>query len=233
MGWSDSEEADASKHMVVGRARVFDRPIALAGFMGVGKSTLGKLLAEALDREFIDTDREVEAVSGRTPNDFFARGDEAGFRRIEAQVIRDLMRRGSVVISLGGGALLDPTSRRLVQRQTALVHLHVSWNDLRVHLAEIAEGRPLLEGKPEPEIHRMYLARLHTYQGAALRITVSRVSIAEAMRTVLTALDLVRGRTALTAALPVSNRVDVTTWDQAWLRQGATVPGRAPRGLRA
>lgn len=220
MGWTDHEEHDASRHMVAGRARVFDRPITLAGFMGVGKSTLGKLLAEALGREFFDTDREVEGISGRTPNDFFARGDEAEFRRLEAQVVRHLVTKGSVVVSLGGGALLDPTSRRLLQHETALVHLHVPWNHLRIHLAEIAEGRPLLTGKSVPEIHRMYLARHHTYQGAALRITVSRVSVDEAMRTILTALDLVRGRTALTPALPVGNRVDVANWDEAWLRRG-------------
>ena len=70
-----------------------------------------------------------------------------------------------------------------------------------------------------PEIHRMYLARHHTYQGAALRITVSRVSIDEAMRTILTALDLVRGPTTLTAALPARARFDVASWDQAWLRR--------------
>lgn len=220
MGWTDHEEADASRHMVAGRARVFDRPIAVAGFMGVGKSTLGKLLAEALDREFVDADREVEAISGRTPNEFFASGDEAEFRRTEAQVVRDLVARGPIVISLGGGALLDPTSRRLLQRETALVHLHVPWSHLRAHLAEIAEGRPLLKGKSVPEIHRMYLARHHTYQGAALRITVSRVSVDEAMQTVLTALDLVRGRTALKPALSLGNRVDMADWDQTWLRQG-------------
>ncbi len=205
--------------MVAGRARVLDRPIAVAGFMGVGKSTLGKLLAEALDREFVDTDREVEARSGRTPNQFFAAGEEAGFRKLEAQVIRELVARGPIVISLGGGALLDPTSRRLLQRETALVHLHVPWSHLRVHLSEIAEGRPLLKGKSVPEIHRLYLARHYTYQGAALRITVSRVSVDEAMNTVLTALDLVRGRTALKPALSLGNRVDVADWDQAWLRQ--------------
>lgn len=77
MGWTDHEEDDASRHMVAGRARVFDRPIALAGFMGVGKSTLGKLLAEALDRNFFDTDREIERRTGRTPNDFFAKSEEA------------------------------------------------------------------------------------------------------------------------------------------------------------
>ena len=198
---------------------MFDRPIALAGFMGVGKSTLGKLLADALHRDFFDTDREIERRSGRTPNDFFANGEEAEFRRIEAQVVRELVRRGPVVISLGGGALLDPTSRKLLQHKTALVHLHVSWTHLRVHLSEIAEGRPLLKGKSVPEIHRMYLARHHTYQGAALRITVSRVSIDEAMRTILTALDLVRGPTTLTAALPARARFDVASWDQAWLRR--------------
>jgi shikimate kinase len=219
MGWTDHEEADASRHMVAGRARVFDRPIALAGFMGVGKSTLGKLLADALHRDFFDTDREIERRSGRTPNDFFANAEEAEFRRIEAQVVRELVRRGPVVISLGGGALLDPTSRKLLQHKTALVHLHVSWTHLRVHLSEIAEGRPLLKGKSVPEIHRMYLARHHTYQGAALRITVSRVSIDEAMRTILTALDLVRGPTTLTAALPARARFDVASWDQAWLRR--------------
>lgn len=219
MGWTDHEEADASRHMVAGRARVFDRPIALAGFMGVGKSTLGKLLADALHRDFFDSDREIERRSGRTPDDFFANGEEAEFRRIEAQVVRELVRRGPVVISLGGGALLDPTSRKLLQHKTALVHLHVSWTHLRVHLSEIAEGRPLLKGKSVPEIHRMYLARHHTYQGAALRITVSRVSIDEAMRTILTALDLVRGPTTLSAALPARARVDLASWDQAWLRR--------------
>ena len=223
MGWTDKEEDDASRHMVAGRARVFDRPIALAGFMGVGKSTLGKLLAEALDRDFFDTDREIERHTGRTPDDFFSKGEEAEFRRTEAQVVRELVSRGPVVISLGGGALLDLTSRKLLQRKTALVHLHVSWTQLRVHLPEIAEGRPLLKGKSVPEIHRMYLARHHTYQGAALRITVSRVSVEEAMRTILTALDLVRGRTALTAALPPRGRVDVATWEQAWLRQVSKV----------
>jgi shikimate kinase len=223
MGWTDHEESDASRHMVAGRARVFDRPIALAGFMGVGKSTLGKLLAEALDRDFFDTDREVERQSGRTPNDFFANGEEAEFRRIEAQVVWELVTRGPVVIALGGGALLDPTSRNLIQHKTALVHLHVPWTHLRVHLPEIAEGRPLLKGKSVPEIHRMYLARHHTYQKAALRITVSRVSIDEAIRTVLTALELVRGRTALASALPSRARVDVDTWDQAWLRQAGRV----------
>ncbi len=223
MGWTDHEEAEASRHMVAGRARVFDRPIALAGFMGVGKSTLGKLLAAALEREFFDTDREIERHTGRTADDFFASGDEAEFRRIEAQVVRELVTRGPVVISLGGGALLDPVSRRLIQHKTALVHLHVSWALLRVHLPEIAEGRPLLKGKSVPEIHRMYLARHHTYQGAILRITVSRVSIDDAMRTILTALDLVRGRTALTAALPARPRVDIASWDQAWLRRAGKV----------
>lgn len=223
MGWTDHEEFEASRHMVAGRARVFERPIALAGFMGVGKSTLGKLLAEALGREFFDTDREIERGSGRTPNDFFGNGEEAEFRRQEAQIVRELVARGPVVISLGGGALLDPVSRKLIQHKSALVHLHVPWGHLRAHLPEIAQGRPLLQGKSVPEIHRLYLARHHTYQGAALRITVSRVSVDEAMRTVLTALDLVRGRTALTAALPASRHVDIAGWDEAWLRQGGKV----------
>jgi shikimate kinase len=220
MGWSEHEEADASRHMVAGRARIFDRPISLAGFMGVGKTTLGRRLADALDRPFVDTDREVEAISGRTPNDFFAHDQEAEFRRVEAQVVRDLTARGPIVISLGGGALLDPTSRRLVERKTALVHLHVAWTHLRGHIPEISEGRPLLKGRSVPEIHRMYLARHHTYQGAALRITVSRVSVEEAMRTILTSLDLVRGRTALTPALPVGRRVDTADWERAWLLLG-------------
>ncbi len=219
MGWTDREEDDASRHMVAGRARAFDRPIAVAGFMGVGKSTLGKLLAQSLDRPFFDTDSEVTSISGRTPNDFFASGGETEFRRVEAQVVHELVGRGPVVISLGGGALLDAGSRRLLQRETALVHLHVPWAQLRTHLAEIAEGRPLLKGKSVPEIHRMYLVRHHTYEGAALRITVSRVSVDEALRTVLTALDLVRGRTALTPALPLGGRVDLDNWDEAWLRR--------------
>ncbi|MBO0681862.1 MAG: hypothetical protein J2P45_01800 [Candidatus Dormibacteraeota bacterium] len=167
------------------------RPIALAGFMGVGKSSVGRLLAEVLDRPFFDTDSEVEATSGRTVESFFPQ-EEAEFRRLEAATVADLLGRGLSVIALGGGALLDQGSRRRLLKASVLVHLHVPWAELRDQIPALVAARPLLRGKTLDEVHRLYLSRQAIYEEATLSVTVGRCGPAAAADEVLRALGVAR-----------------------------------------
>src|SRR3989442_9907712 len=78
--------------------------IALAGFMGVGKSTVGRLLASELSRTFVDTDELVELNLGRSILECFQAGEEATFREVEAAAVREALDGEPSVIALGGGA---------------------------------------------------------------------------------------------------------------------------------
>ena len=155
--------------------------------MGVGKTTIGRLLAEALERPFYDTDSYVEAAAGRSVDEFFLKDQEPEFRRREAEAVRDIVAKGAVVIALGGGALLNDGSRSLLRERSLLVHLHVPWKDLRGRVPSLIATRPLMRGRTLPEIHQLYLERQATYKTAALRINIGRRSPAEAAAEVLRA----------------------------------------------
>lgn len=166
-----------------------DRPIALAGFMGAGKTTVGRLLAAELGRPFFDSDAEVERLSGRTVVDFFEAGEEPAFRRLEAEVVSELVARGAVVIALGGGALLDPGTRALLGERATTVHLHVPWHELRARLAGSEASRPLLRGRRDDELRELYERRLAVYRAAALEVDVAGRSPEAAVTAVLAAVS--------------------------------------------
>ncbi len=166
--------------------------------MGAGKTTVGRLLAESLQRPFYDTDSYLEATTGRTIDDFFLQQEEPEFRRLEAEAVAELLRRGPAVVALGGGALLDPRSRDIVRERALLVHLDVPWEDLRNRLSTFVETRPLLRGKKLAEVNRLYLERLPTYAStAALRIDGGGLSPAQVAAEVLRALEKLTGPRAL------------------------------------
>jgi shikimate kinase len=95
--------------------------LVLVGMMGAGKSSVGRRLALALGRPFVDTDRLVEERAGKTVAEIFADDGEPAFRALESQAVRDVLASGVwAVVAFGGGAVLDPDNRRLA-RETALV----------------------------------------------------------------------------------------------------------------
>lgn len=97
--------------------------IILAGFMGTGKSTVGKLVAERLGMHFADTDATIESLDGRSIAVIFAEDGEIAFRRIESTVCLRIVRLPERVIAVGGGALLDKYTRSVLESEGLIICL--------------------------------------------------------------------------------------------------------------
>jgi shikimate kinase len=127
------------------------RTIALVGLMGVGKSSVGRRLANALGLPFRDADAEVETAAGRSIPDIFAELGEAAFREGERRVISRLLELPPHVLATGGGAFMSPDTRALIKDRAVSVWLKT---DLEVLARRVARKntRPLLIGRDPLEV---------------------------------------------------------------------------------
>ena len=120
--------------------------ISIYGPPGSGKSSLGRLLAAKLRFPFWDLDEEIQTRSKLTIPEIFVRQGEVGFRRREREVLRQLLKHREGVLSLGGGALLDPSSRLLAESSGPVLCLHASIERLLERMGSDDTDRPLLAG---------------------------------------------------------------------------------------
>ncbi len=117
----------------------------LVGPMGAGKSTIGRLLAQALERPFVDSDKEIEARTGASIPLIFEKEGEAGFRAREKAMITELSARdGGLVLATGGGSVLDPDNRRLLAERGLVIYLAASVDEQLRRTAHDT-NRPLLQ----------------------------------------------------------------------------------------
>jgi shikimate kinase len=189
MEGSERQVAFASRLDRKSLAQMLDRPVVLAGFMGVGKSSVGRLLADRLSLPFYDTDELIEEEVGMSVPELFASISEPAFRALEREVVARAVLRGRSVIALGGGALVDPDTRKLLLENALVIHLHLPWRELREILDSLRPGRPVLAGKSLEEVHDLYRGRLHAYREAHIRVTLRRTTAEEGMRQVLGVLE--------------------------------------------
>ncbi len=151
-----------------------DRPVtwvAMAGFMGTGKSRVGWELSRRLSLTFIDTDRVIERVSNMRIPDIFELYGEAVFRDYETEVVRRCVRLDEVVVSTGGGTVSREENRRLLKARGPVVVLTASAET--VFRRTRRNRRPLLElGDPEKRIRDLMAARQAAYLDVAT-LTVS------------------------------------------------------------
>lgn len=154
------------------------RRIVLTGFMGAGKSTVGPLLAQNLEWEFLDADSVIESRGGKSIAEIFAEQGESAFRALEVDAIRDHARRENLVLALGGGALETEATRGLL---ASLDHACVLFLDapLDVLVARClaqpgAAVRPVLIDRES--LHRRFDARLPYFRAAHLTIATAGLS---------------------------------------------------------
>jgi len=165
---------------------MLDRPLILTGFMGSGKSSVGRVLANSLACPFVDLDAEIVATAGRPINDIFAHDGEQAFRSMESAGLERILRRGPVVIATGGGVVISDENRRRMRSVGVVVNLVVSLPQVLERLYG-ATDRPLLAGNKKANSVKLLMdGREHFYADADIRIDTNEKSVedvaAEIMR---------------------------------------------------
>jgi shikimate kinase len=142
----------------------------LVGMMGAGKTTTGRRLAERLDWAYVDSDAQVEAMTGRGVAQLFAEEGEAFFRAAETQVLEEALASDRPqVVSVAGGAVLEAPNRELIVRSGTVVWLRARPDTLAARIGD-GLGRPLLGDDPPAAIIRLDAVRRPLYESVAAMI---------------------------------------------------------------
>lgn len=152
------------------RRRAEPRNVVLVGFMGSGKSTVGRLLAERLGAEFIDTDRWIEEQAGCTISQIFERDGEPAFRRMEREAIDHVAADTGRVIATGGGCLNDPGNLDALRRCGVMVWLQASPETIWRRVGADPRRPMLRSSDPQGRIRQLLDQRHHLYAMADLYI---------------------------------------------------------------
>jgi len=166
-----------------------DRPLVLVGMMGVGKSSVGRRLAQYLGLAFADADDAIVEAAHMPIADIFDQFGETHFRDGERRVIARLLERPDQVIATGGGAFVQPETRALILARGIPIWLEADVDTLVERVAR-NDKRPLLRGgDPHEIIARLLAERTPAYAEAPIRVTSGRGPHAETIADILEALD--------------------------------------------
>lgn len=155
------------------------RNIALIGFMGTGKSTIGRALSRRLRMPFVDTDIVIVEKSGRSVTTWFEQFGEEAFREEETHVLRSVLSQDGRIIATGGGITLREENRLLLQQGCFVVSLTAKEQDI-IQRVIADRTRPLIAtDNPQDRIRALLVARAHAYAFAEMTIETSTLSIEE------------------------------------------------------
>jgi shikimate kinase len=164
------EAPSLSDSEIKGLAARIDRPLVLVGMMGVGKSTVGRKLAQLLGLPFADADEEIEEAAQMSVGEIFERFGEDYFRAGERRVIARLLDGGPSVLATGGGAFVQPPTRALILERGIAVWLD---SDVATLVERVGrkDTRPLLrEGDPAEIVARLKSERESSYAEAPIKV---------------------------------------------------------------
>jgi len=144
--------------------------LVLTGMMGVGKSTIGKKLAEKLKRKFVDIDKIIEIKEKNTIKEIFENKGENYFRKIEKKITLEELKKNNLIIALGGGAFINTSIRREIKSSCLSFWLDLKAESLLIRLKNVKK-RPLLDqDKLEKSINKIYSERKKIYNESNFRI---------------------------------------------------------------
>lgn len=139
----------------------------LVGMMGAGKTTVGKLLAQQLGKDFIDSDDEIQRRTGVTITHIFDVEGEDGFRQREINVIQDLVKLNNIILATGGGVILNEQNRNALRHNGVVVYLKSTVHDLWQRTRH-DRNRPLLQtDDPRSRLKELYEQRDPLYTQTA------------------------------------------------------------------
>jgi len=147
-----------------------DRPIVLVGLMGVGKSTVGRRLAKRLGLSFVDSDAEIEDASGFPPAEMFERYGERDFRDGERRLVARLLEGDVRVIATGGGAYVDPGTRKLLNERAITIWLDAPVDILAERTSRRDTRAQLRNGDPRTVLQKLAEERRPSYAEAHLHV---------------------------------------------------------------
>ena len=166
--------------------------IILIGPMGSGKSTIGRLIAKKLNKEFIDTDEVLELRTGVSVSTIFEIEGESGFRERESKLVEELRDTHEAVIATGGGLILDPKNRQTINEIGFIIYLKAEIQILCERLTG-SKGRPLLDsGDLESKITKIMKERHSIYiQCANLVIETGVIGVNDMVNEIIKSVQLI------------------------------------------
>lgn len=159
------------------------RNIVLIGFMGTGKSTVGKRLAQSLAWDFVDTDCVIGEVTSLSVTEIFRRHGETRFRSEERIVVARLSQQDQIVIATGGGTVLNPLNWQALAQNGIVIGLHASMEAILSRIGH-KNDRPLLKRSREA-IEKLWSERQECYAQAEFTVDTSQKNIDEVVSEIL------------------------------------------------
>lgn len=150
--------------------------IYLVGFMGAGKTTVGRLLATRLGTDFVDLDLEIEREQARTIKEIFASEGEQYFRQCERAALARMRSLPDVVVATGGGTFTFPENRTLIEEGGVSVHLAAPFDVIASRIRSRHEDRPLFRN--EEAAFELYKARQVHYRLADVAVAITQTETA-------------------------------------------------------
>ncbi|MGY0694426.1 shikimate kinase [Virgibacillus sp. FSP13] len=168
-----------------------EKSIVLVGFMGVGKTTVGKLIASKLSRNFIDIDEKIEKEYQMPTTEIFNTIGEKAFRKKEKETVIYYSTQKNKIISLGGGAFMQKEIRDACLANCIVFHLDITWDSWKTRLGMLVDSRPVLQGKTMEEIKSLFYERKNTYADHHSRVMIDDFDEEEVAEYIINTLQLV------------------------------------------
>jgi len=164
--------------------------IALIGFMGTGKTAVGKALADKLSKEFVELDSLIEQIGGKTIPEIFKEDGEIAFRELEIESVKQVSEKKNTVIACGGGVVLNKINIDRLRKESVIVYLTASPKMILKRTSMDVTDRPLLKvANPALTIQELIKFRKPFYERAAdITINTSNLSVDSVVKQIISRL---------------------------------------------